>query len=548
MKMNRPFVKVSFLLTILFLSIATTFKTDNGDPFEIAKNIEIYVNMYKELNTYYAEELDPGALMTTGIEAMLASLDPYTNYLKESDIEGYRFLTEGKYRGIGAKFEVIDGYITITEPYQESPAVKAGMKAGDQIIAVEGKSAVGKTPEEVDQIMKGAPGTDIEITVKRPGESKNIDLTLTRSEINVPNVPYYGMVNEDIGYISLTTFTREAGRNVGNALRELKKENPDIKGVIFDLRDNGGGLLNEAVNICNLFIPKGELVVSTRGKVKEWDRTFRTIAAPVDLEIPLVVLINKRSASASEIVSGVMQDLDRGVLLGQRSFGKGLVQNTRDIGYNARLKLTTAKYYIPSERCIQGVEYENGEPVDIPEEKRARFKTRNGRTVLDGGGVKPDVVVKLPYEAAVVKALKDQFLIFKYVNEYTIGRDSIKNLKDFQFDDWAGFKQFLVKNNFTYETDSESYIVKIKEFSEKEGYEVASTISSLQSAVEQAKEQDLDRNKSHIVKLIESEIASRYEYQVGKIKMSLRNDAEIEEAIELLNDQERYKEILQPRE
>jgi carboxyl-terminal processing protease len=323
MKMNRPFVKVSFLLTILFLSIATTFKTDNGDPFEIAKNIEIYVNMYKELNTYYAEELDPGALMTTGIEAMLASLDPYTNYLKESDIEGYRFLTEGKYRGIGAKFEVIDGYITITEPYQESPAVKSGMKAGDQIVAVEGKSAVGKTPEEVDQIMKGAPGTDIKITVKRPGESKNIDLTLTRSEINVPNVPYFGMVNEDIGYISLTTFTREAGRNVGNALRELKKENPDIKGIIFDLRYNGGGLLNEAVNICNLFIPKGELVVSTRGKVKEWDRTFRTIAAPVDLEIPLVVLINKRSASASEIVSGVIQDLDRGCFAGSALFWQG---------------------------------------------------------------------------------------------------------------------------------------------------------------------------------------------------------------------------------
>ncbi|MCB0618683.1 MAG: S41 family peptidase, partial [Saprospiraceae bacterium] len=324
---RKNITRIGGLLLILFFSIATTFKSDQGKYFEISKNLEIFTNLYKEINTYYVDDLDPSKIMRTGIDAMLESLDPFTNYISESDIEGFRYITEGRYNGIGAQIALIRDYVTITEPYEDSPAFKAGLKAGDQIVAVEGRSAKGKTPDEVDAILKGYPGTEIELTVRRPGEDKDLSIKLSRDEVKVPNVPYSGMVNDGIGYIALTTFTRDAGRNVGDALMKLKKDHPDLKGVIFDLRGNGGGLLTEAVNVSNVFIPKGELVVTTKGKVQDWDRSFKTLNAPIDEKIPLVVLINDRSASASEIVSGVLQDYDRGGLLGQRSYGKGLVQN-----------------------------------------------------------------------------------------------------------------------------------------------------------------------------------------------------------------------------
>jgi carboxyl-terminal processing protease len=308
---------IALLLAVVFsLGIATTFTNDQGKYFEISKNIEIFVNLYKELNTNYVDELDPSGLMHTGIDAMLQSLDPYTNYITESQIETYRFATEGKYHGIGAQIEVMDDYITITEPYENSPAVRSGLKAGDQVIAIEGKSTKGKTPDEVNAILMGYPGTSIRLTVKRPGEPKELTIDLERGEVDVPNVPYYGMVSDDIGYISLTTFSRNAGGNVARAFKSLKSENENLKGIIFDLRGNGGGFLHEAVNICNIFIPQNELVVSTKGKVTERDRNFNTMSEPMDTEIPLVVLINNRSASASEIVSGVIQDYDRGILLG----------------------------------------------------------------------------------------------------------------------------------------------------------------------------------------------------------------------------------------
>ncbi|MCI5083427.1 MAG: S41 family peptidase, partial [Saprospiraceae bacterium] len=412
----HKYLKITALVVITVLGMSTTMGGPKSDKyFEMIKNIEIFTNLYKEINTYYVDEVDPGKLMRIGLDAMMESLDPYTNYISESDIEGYRYLTEGKYNGIGARSKKMGDYITITELYKDQPADKAGLRPGDQIMEIDGNDTKGKTGDAINALLRGFPGTTVNLKVRRPGVEAPIQLTLTRGEVEVPNVPYYGMVSNDIGYISLTTFTRNAGRNVADALKALKKDNPALKGVIFDLRDNGGGLLNEAVNISNIFIPKGQVVVKTKGKVKDWDMSFRTTSTPVDTEIPLVVLINNRSASASEIVSGVMQDYDRGVLLGQRSYGKGLVQNTKDIGYNAKLKLTTAKYYIPSERCIQSVEYEDGEPVDIPDERRSKFKTQNGRTVLDGGGVKPDVTVKKPSDAGVIKSLIDQNLIFDFV-------------------------------------------------------------------------------------------------------------------------------------
>ena len=335
--------KIVGMATLGFLTLATTFKSDQNDYFELSKNIEIFTNLYKEINTYYVDDLDPSGLMRIGIDGMLESLDPFTNYISESEIEAFRYVTEGRYNGIGAQIETIDEFPTIVQPHENSPATEAGLQAGDQIIEVDGKSAKGKTPDELNAVLKGYPGTELALTIRRPGESKDLSITLVRGEVSVPPVPYFGMVSDDVGYIALSVFSRNAGREVGNALRELKGQNPDLKGVVFDLRGNPGGLLTEAVNISNLFIPKGELVVTTKGKVKDWDRSFKTLNQPIDADIPLVILIDDSSASASEIVSGVVQDLDRGVLMGQRSYGKGLVQNTRDVGYNSRVKLTTAK-------------------------------------------------------------------------------------------------------------------------------------------------------------------------------------------------------------
>ena len=408
MRLNHKWWRAISLVLVVVIGTSTSISTENNKYFEISKNIEIFSNLYRELNTYYVDDLDPGKLMRTGIEAMVTSLDPYTNYISESDIEGYRFMTEGRYNGIGALSRRIGDYVTIVELYEGQPADLAGLRPGDQIMKVDENDAKGKNSEQINEFLRGFPGKEIKLTVNRPGYKNPVEIRLVLGEVSVPNVPYSGIVSDDIGYIALSTFTREAGRNVGKALRALKEENPDLKGLIFDLRGNGGGLLSEAVNVSNIFIPRGELVVTTRGKVKEWDRNYDTQNQPVDMEIPLVVLIDGGSASASEIVCGVIQDYDRGILIGQQSYGKGLVQNTRDVGYNAKVKMTTAKYYIPSGRCIQSVEYDDGEPVNIPDDERQAFQTRNGRKVLDGGGVRPDISVAAPTPGGVVRSLMEQ--------------------------------------------------------------------------------------------------------------------------------------------
>ena len=537
--------KLRWLLPVLCaLAISTTMTSDRGKYFEIAKNIEVFTNLYKELNTYYVDDLDPSAVMRTGLDAMLGNLDPYTNYISESEIEGYRFLTEGRYRGIGARLEMVDGKVTLIERYAESPAAKAGLQVGDRLIAVDGQSAVGKSVDEVSAILKGYPGTGVELTLERPGTKAPVKTTLIRDEVSIENVPYNGMVADGIGYVALTTFTRQAGKNVGEAVQKMKEENPDLKGIVFDLRDNGGGLLTEAVNVSNVFIPKGEMVVSTRGKVKDWDRSFKTLNAPVDQEIPLIVLINNNSASASEIVSGVIQDYDRGVLVGQRSYGKGLVQNTRDVGYNSKIKLTTAKYYIPSGRCIQSVEYENGEPVDIADEKRAKFETANGRTVLDGGGVKPDVVVDKDKGSEILKTLQDDYIVFDFVTQWALDHETIPSVEEFQFTDWANFVSYLKKRDFKYDTESERLLEKLREESQKSAYLTAADVDAMEDKIEAAKKQDLETNREVIIDMIEKEIASRYYDERGKVRMGLRNDPEVELAIELINDPKRYRGIL----
>ena len=546
------FIKTRKWLIIMVLAVvglAANRKTDHGKYFEISKNIEIFTNLYKELNTYYVDDVDPSKLMRTGVDAMLNSLDPYTNYISESDIEGYRYITEGKYNGVGAAFDKTMDFVFITDVFDSSPAQKAGLKPGDKILAVDGKSAINRSVDEVGDILKGAAGTDVELTINRPqlnGSDKNMKIKVVRDEVTEQNVPYYGMLNDQVGYVVLTTFTRDAGENVKKAFVELKEKNPNIKGVIFDLRDNGGGLLNEAVNICNIWIPKGEMVVTTKGKVVDWDRSFKTLNPSVDEQMPIVVLVDKGTASASEIVSGTLQDYDRAVVMGQRSYGKGLVQNMRDIGYNSKLKLTTAKYYVPSGRCIQAVSYDKGKPVEVADSVRAVFKTRAGRTVLDGGGIKPDVLLNKSGDFGLMKTLKEKFLLFDYVTMFTLKNEKIEEPEKFRFTQFDDFVEFLNKKNFQYDSESEKLLKKLKEEAVKDKYSatIEGELKAIETKIKSDKKNDLLKHKDEIIDEIEREIIARYYYEKGKIKIALRNDIEIQEAIKVLGDAPRYKTLL----
>lgn len=518
------------------------------DYFEISKNIEVFTTLYKELNTYYVDPIDPGKLMKIGIEAMLSSLDPYTNFYSESQIEGSRFLMEGNYDGLGAEIKHIDGFITITEIYEKGPAAKAGLKVGDKIVEVKGENLSERNLEEFKAIMRGTPGTEAQLSVVRPGLSDPLSVTLIRGETSIENVPYYGMVSDEVGYISLVTFTKEAGRNVSNALKALRRDNPQMKSVILDLRNNGGGLLHEAVNLSNIFIPNGQLVASTKGKIPEWDNYFRTKMEPVDLEIPVAVLINKMSASASEIVSGVIQDYDRGVVIGQRSYGKGLVQNTKSLGFNNQFKLTTSKYYIPSGRCIQSVEYENGEPKDIPDDKRAVFYTKNGRKVLDGGGVTPDIILDAKEDIPFVKALIDANIIFHYVTDYIVEKNpDITDPKTYTFTDFADFKKYVEIRKKDILLPIEAKLQALTEEAQNTQFsgDLSRQITSLQKAVEKEKSQSLDRYRAELENLIGEQIVLRLKLQSGRVMYKLANDSEINKAIEVLGNQDLYRSILQ---
>ena len=539
----RRTLRNAALATAGLIGLVAATTPDHGRFFEISKNLEVFTNLYKELNTYYVDEIDPAVLMRTGIDAMVESLDPYTNYISESEIEGFRLMTEGRYMGLGADFARVDEDVVLVEVHAESPAVKAGLKAGDVLLAVDGTDVAGKGIEQVNTFLKGFPGTDVELKVDRPGAGEQT-LVVTRDEVKLPNVPYSGVIRDGVAYVALTTFTRDAGKNVQNALSSVKADNPGLKGIVLDLRSNGGGLLTEAVEVTNVFVPKGERVVTTKGRVKEWDRSFKTLRNPGFPDLPVAVLINGRSASASEIVAGAIQDLDRGVLVGQRSFGKGLVQNKKDVGYNSSVKLTIAKYYIPSGRCIQGVEYEDGEPVDIPDDQRTKFKTVGGRTVLDGGGVKPDIVVDRDAGSNILEILTDTYSVFDYATQYAIEHESIGPVDAFQFDDWAGFVAFLEARDFDYDTPAEEKVRELAEQVETDNYLQPADIKALQAKIKTAKRAELEQHREAITDLLEKEIASRYYLQEGRIRIGLRNDPEVVEAVNVLLDEGKYAKLL----
>jgi len=538
--------KIQGVLLVLVVLGGLAFTVPTNRYFELTKNLEIFTNIYKHLNMYYVDDVDPSKMIKVGIESMLKECDPYTNYFSETQIETFRFMSEGKFNGIGIQVRDIDGTMTISDIYEQSPADKAGLKMGDKLIAIDQKNVAGKSAEDILAILQGSPNSKIDIQVSRPGESKTMGFNIYRGEVDIKNVPYYDLIDKDYAYISLTTFTDDATKNIQAAYNSLKAKNPNIKGVILDLRENGGGLLREAVNICNLFIGKDMEVVTTKGKVKEWDQVFKTTGEPMDAKIPVTILINKRSASASEIVSGVIQDYDRGVIIGQRSYGKGLVQNTYDIGYNSRVKITTSKYYIPSGRCIQAVSYKDGEPVNIPDSLRSVFKTKGGRKVLDGGGVTPDILVSTPDQIDFVEKLNQQNLIFKYATGFVLKNKTIASPDSFQFKDYEDFKQFVLKDDCKFESEAESHFSKFlkeaKDINLSEGLSVE--IKSIKDRLIADKRKKLDANKNVIIQLLEKEIVSRYYLQKGKLRYSVTHDQEVAEAIQVMSNESKYQKIL----
>jgi carboxyl-terminal processing protease len=553
----KLFRKLFAWVAIIALAIGIFAFSPNTNYFEISKNLDVFATLYKELNTYYVDDVEPGKLIRTGIDAMLESLDPYTNFISEDEIEDYRLQTTGKYGGIGALIRKIDEYVVISEPYENYPAQKAGLLAGDKIVAVDGTQVKGKNSDDVSKMLKGQAGTSVNVLIRRPqadGTEKEMTVTLVREEIKLLNVPYYGMINSEIGYIKLANFTENAGKEVRDAMTSLKENNPGMKGVILDVRANPGGLLNEAVNVSNVFIEKNKEIVSTKGKVKEWDKTFKSLNPPVDAQIALAVLINKGSASASEIVAGAIQDLDRGVVVGQKSFGKGLVQTTRPLSYNTKLKVTTAKYYIPSGRCIQAINYaekdEDGSVKYIPDSLKNAFKTQNGRIVYDGGGIDPDVPVEPAKLSPITLSLLNKNHIFNYATYYRAKKPKLSDAKTFHLTDaeYQDFINYLKDKDYDYTTKTEETLEEFRKIAEKEKYfdAIKTDFEKVKINVQHDKEKDLIKFRDEIQEILEEEIISRYYFGKGRIEASFDNDRDILEALHVLNNQKRYSEILQP--
>ncbi|MFZ4413600.1 MAG: S41 family peptidase [Bacteroidales bacterium] len=547
-------LKIKVLL-IFFIFVGFTGLAQKNNDFEISKNLEIFTTLYRQLHLNYVDEINSGDLMKKGIDAMLENLDPYTVYIPESDMEDYKLMTTGQYGGVGALIHQNGDYVIISDPYEGFPAFKAGLMAGDKILEVNKQSAKGKSQNDISSIFKGQPGTTLTVLIEREGEAKPIEKSLTREEIKLLNVPYYGLVGKDVGYIKLTSFTQEAGKDVKEALLKLK-ENNKIKSVIIDLRGNGGGLLQEAVNIVNIFVEKGQLVVSTKGKVIERNFSHKTMDQPTDINIPLVVLVDRNSASASEIVSGAIQDLDRGLIVGQKTYGKGLVQNIFPVSYNAQVKITIAKYYIPSGRCIQAIDYahkdEDGNSGKFADSLKTAFKTKDGRIVYDGGGIEPDLPLEPEKISNIAISLLTKFLIFDYANYFKRNNTSISSAREFTITEamYDDFLKFINGKDYDYTTRSEKNLAELKAIAEKENYfnAIKNEYQALKDKLIHDKNADLIKNKDEIKALLKTEIANRYFYQKGRIEASLSDDAEIAKAVELLNDSIKYKKLLEKNE
>jgi carboxyl-terminal processing protease len=549
--MNR---KILIAIFLVFL-VGAGFTTLRDKDLDIVKNLDIYCTLFRELNMFYVDDTNPEELVTTSINSMLQSLDPYTTYISEKEMDDFNFQTTGEYGGIGSLIRSAGEYVVISDPYEGFPAARSGLMAGDILISVNGTSTRDLSISRVSDLLKGEPGTEVTLEIKRTGTEEVLSFTLTREKITLTNVPYYGMLNEHTGYIRLSNFTTNASQEVRQAYESLR-ENDGFNRLILDLRSNPGGLLIEAVRTCNLFVEKGELIVSTKGKVKQWDNEYKTSGEALDTEIPLVVMVNRASASASEIVAGAMQDLDRGVIVGQRTFGKGLVQTTRQLKYNAQLKVTTAKYYIPSGRCIQALDYthrnEDGSVGTIPDSLISEYTTRNGRLVYDGGGVRPDIEIVPETLSEITLRLYTGNVIFDFATNYRADHPNIPSVSEFTLSDeeYADFKNYVEQQDFEFETASERGFNSLVETAKREKYyELAKEeFLALEQKLGHDNLKDLDTFRPEIQQILEEEIIGRYYYQKGRIRAQLKEDVQLDKALELLSHPLKISNILNGEE
>ena len=553
MKGAKGFIAGAALSATAFMFI----RAQNSDPyFEIAKNLDIYTNLFKELNTFYVDPIEPGKLVKTGVDAMLQELDPYTNFISEADVEEYEIMTTGKYGGIGANMQRKGNDIYVADVYENSPAHKAGLHPGDMVESIDGQSLKGKTIEDLGSLLKGSPGTQLKMKVKDAYTQIVSEKLITRGEIEISSVPYAGLVGaqNDIAYVRLTQFTQQCGNAVKDAYDSLKKVQPSLRGMVLDLRNNPGGLLDEAVNICNIFIDKGQSVLTTRYRIEEMNKEYKTTIQAWNKDLPLAVLVNKSSASASEIVAGTIQDLDRGVVIGERSYGKGLVQVTRPLGFKSHLKLTVARYYTPSGRCIQALDYTrrnaDGSVGLIADSLKKTFKTKGGRNVLSGGGVSPDVAVTDEPMSLIAVTLYTKNYIFDYATDYASKHKTIAAPDKFALTDeeFNQFAKWVENKDYSYKSETELQLDSLKKTALKEKYfeNVKSEFDALKTKLSHDKKQDLIKHKDQIKHILESEIASRYYYTRGRMAQTMQYDKELEKAVSLINTPDEYSKLLKP--
>ena len=539
-------LKPLFFSALLLISLGTKAQS-NG--FEVIKSLELMDQIYENLELYFVDELQPGKLSKVAIDAMLKELDPYTVYYHESNIEDYRLMTTGQYGGIGALIKKVDDYTFISEPYEANPAQKSGLMAGDKILEIDGKTMFKKTTDQVSDALKGPKGTVVKVLIERLNEGKKT-IEITRDEIKIPDVPYYGIIKDKVGYISLNSFTQTAAEEVKKGIKEMQKNG--MNQLILDLRGNGGGLLIEAVKIVNFFVPKDQVVVFTKGRVKEENYVYKTMEEPIALGLPLIILIDEGSASASEIVAGSLQDLDKAVIIGEQSYGKGLVQRTYDLKYGSKVKITIAKYYTPSGRCVQRLEYydkESGEkPKDIPDSLLRKFKTKNGREVIDGRGIDPDIAIEKEELSRLSALLFTKNILFNYATEYHTANKEIKGADEFRLteEEYTAFKNYVIKEKLNYTSLAEEALIKMKEAAEKEGVfeEIKMEYEKTLEKISPNQVVDLEKKRQEIVELLENEIVSRYYYQKGRTINSFQHDPVVIKAIETAINKVAYDAIL----